>query len=101
QPLFPRRFFVRVVVWPAIPQILWRAERWFVDEIPHHIVNALATFREGRDELLLRFNRSRIEISIFTAPRLGKKSEKSKDDRDVVLVCGEQKRIESAQRRFV
>ena len=54
-----------------------------------------------RNELLLRFDRTRIEIGVFTAPRFRQKSEESEDDGNVVLVCGEKKRVERSQHRFI
>src|SRR5687767_11387797 len=74
QPLLPRSSFVSIVVGPATPNVFIRTERRLVDEVPDHIINATATFGKSRDELLLCFDRTRIEIRIFTTPRLGQES---------------------------
>ncbi len=79
EPLFPRSFLVFVVIRAAVPQKLRRAERRLVDQVPDDVVNIAAAFGESRDELLLRFHGTRIEISIRTAPRLRQKREERED----------------------
>src|SRR5687768_13550040 len=101
QPSSPRGFFVLVVVGPAAPKMFRRAERRLVDEVPNHVVDARVTPRKRRNEVLLRSDGAPIEIGIETAPRLRKKGEEREDDRNVIPVRGQQKRIERSQYSFV
>src|SRR6202008_1937733 len=96
QPLFPGCLFVRIVIGTTVPKKFWRAEGRFVDEVPKHVVDLATAFWERRDELLLLFDRLRIEVSILTAPGLGQEREEREDYRNVVFVCGQEKRVESA-----